>query len=91
MSFREKTGIALGSALLATGLFTTLQPPSSTSQDQRDAHQQQRQVEQLSDSQEREHQRIEEVGKSAGQAEYERRFIPVEPRPVEPRFRLVPR
>lgn len=91
LSLKEKAAFILGSAMLATGLFTTLQPPSTTSSEQRAQQQTRHQLDQLSDAEQLEVRRIEEGGQAAGWTEYERRFIPVEPRPAEPRFRFVPR
>ena len=90
-SLTQRTCVALGTAVLATGVLTTLQPPRSSAQQQRAAQQHQRQIDQLSSADEREHQRVEQAGETAGQADYERRLVPVEPRPARPRLRLVPR
>jgi hypothetical protein len=89
---KEKVAIAISSGMLATGLLTSFQPPSHDAAD-RQSRQAQQQVQDLSDAEEKEHQRMRDVGNDQAEAENARRLVPGEYRPAERphlRIRIVP-
>jgi hypothetical protein len=92
VSAKEKVAIGITSALLVTGLVGAFQPPTGSPDEQRN-QQSQREVENLSDAQERNHEQLRYDGQAADEADHAQRLVPVEPRPVEPRLprlRIVP-
>lgn len=75
-------GTVLGLAVGGGAILNHLDPV------QLDQHNRQEQVEQAADAQERTNEQHVEDGKAAGDAEHQRRLVPGELRPEEPRLRL---
>ena len=85
---RHSIAIVASSALLTIGLTGALQPPREDLRERR-THGLERQVEQASEAQEREHQRYRVEGETHGEAEMRHALEPAEYRAfVEPRPRV---
>lgn len=88
MTIKERVVIAISSGMLATGLVASFQPPSQDPHE-RQSRQLQEQVGDLSDAQEKEHQRMRDAANDHAEAENARRLAPGDYGPAEhPRVRI---
>ena len=85
---RERVAIAISSAIVVGGLVAMLQPPEQSSREEREAGRMERQVGDLADSHEQQTERQRQAGEEQAKAERERRLVPGERRPPEPRVRI---
>lgn len=86
MSWKSNTAIVLTVVGLGLGASTLINHPSTRSEFEE--QRQQQQVEELSDSHERELGRYEDAAKDLRNAENARKAIPGEPRPDLPKLKL---
>ena len=88
-TLREKILIGVSGTALATGMLVTFQPPSQQDLLHNQTQRQEKDVENLADSQQREHERYRQAGQAHAEAENIRRLTPGEydPRP-HPRVRI---
>lgn len=82
---RDKAGIALGTALLMSGVFTAIEPRTKNVQETQHQRAQQ-QAGDLSDAEQQERRRILDGGFESAHAENARRLVPGEYRAVRPRL-----